>query len=133
MQAQALRASFAEIFEQAGPTELARWAQWAIDSGDPVMADAVIRANNNKPTNDRTLNSQAVLDAIPNSDHEQAQDSCAAIIDAAEAAGLAWSEFENDHPDAMCRIAVGLRKMERINEGNGIPEAGRRGESGGVA
>ena len=133
VQSQALRASFAEIFEQAGPTELARWAQWAIDSGDPVMADAVIRANNSKPTNDRTFNSQSVLDAIPNSEYEQAQASCQAIIEAAEAAGLAWSEFENDRPDAMRRIAVGLRKMDKINEGHGIPEAGSRGESGGVA
>ncbi len=64
------------------------------------------------------------------SEYGQAQASCAAII---EAAGLAWSEFERDRPDAIRRIAVGLRKMEKINEGNGITEDGFKGESGGVA
>ena len=123
-----MRAAYAEIFEQAGPVELVRWAQSAVDSGDPVLADAVIRANNSKPTAERTFSSQEVLNQIPNTEHDEAQASCQAIIDLAERAGKEWSEFQNDKPDAMWRIALGLRKMPKINEDGSIAPAGGEGK-----
>jgi len=121
-----MRAAYAEIFEQSGPVELARWAQAAIDTGDTVLADSVIRANNNKPTADRTFSSQELLNAIPNAEYDTAQASCQAVIDLEERAGVAWSEFQNDKPNALGRIAMGLRKMPEINADGSIdaPDVG---------
>lgn len=43
IEAMQLRAAYAAILEVCGPVELAKWAQQAIDSGDPILCDSVLR------------------------------------------------------------------------------------------
>jgi hypothetical protein len=107
-----MRAAYAAILAKSGPVELACWAQQSVDLGDAILADSVIRENNSRPVTERGFTSQAVLDALPNSEFDQLQTICKNIIILAEEAGLAWASFENDGTEATRRIALGLRKMQ---------------------
>jgi hypothetical protein len=111
-----LRESYTAVLAKSGTVELARWAQQAVDLGDPILADCAIRENNSRTVAERGFTSQAVLDALPNAEFDELQSICKNVITLAEEAGLAWASFENDGTEATRRIALGLRKGQAIQD-----------------
>jgi hypothetical protein len=109
-----LRAAYCLILDQAGAVELARWAQQAVDTGDAILADAVIRANDSRKSDDRSFTSAALMTALPNEEHTRLQALLKNVIDLAAEAGLAWSEFERGKSDGLRRIALGLAKQKLV-------------------
>lgn len=74
------------------------------------------------------FSSQEVLNQIPNMEYDAVQASCQAVIDLADHAGKEWSALQNKRPDAMWRIALGLRQMPKINEDGRIAPGGSDGK-----
>jgi hypothetical protein len=123
IEAMALRASYAQVLAVCGPVELAKWAQQAIDTGDAILADAVLRENGARKKDEQSFMNGTVLDKLPNAEHEQAQALLNQVIDTAQRGGLAYSEFQRQAPDALRRIELGLKARQRINE----PKVGEDG------
>ncbi len=113
----ARRAYYAEILAVAGAVELARFAQAAIDQGDALLADCVLRENGARKKDEQSFANSAVLDKLPNAEHEQAQALLSSVIDTAQRGGLAYSEFQRQAPDALRRIELGLKARQNINVG----------------
>lgn len=61
--------------------ELARYAQQAIDTGDAILADAVIRENGARKQDDRPFLTATLLKLLPNAEHQQAQALLNQVID----------------------------------------------------
>lgn len=116
VEAMQLRAAYAEILAVAGTIELARFAQQAIDTGDPILADAVLRENGARKQTDQPFMNAALLQNLPNTDHHNAQVYLNQVIDLNQQAGLAYSEFQRQSPDAFKRIAIGLKARQNIND-----------------
>lgn len=73
IEAMALRASYAQVLEVCGAVELAKWAQQAIDSGDPILADAVLRENGARKRDEQPFMNATILDKLPNAEFGEAQ------------------------------------------------------------
>ena len=117
IEAMALRASYAAILEVCGPVELAKWAQQAVDSGDPLLADAVLRENGARKKDEQPFSCASLLDKLPNAEFGEAQALLNQVIDTAQRGGLAYSEFQRQAPDAIRRIELGLKARQNINVG----------------
>jgi hypothetical protein len=103
--------------------ELAKWAQQAIDNGDPILCDSVLREAGARKRDDQPFSCAALLEKIPNADHDLAQAHLTRVIDLAQEGGLAYSEFQRQAPDAFRRIQIGLQARLRVNE----PQIGEDG------
>jgi hypothetical protein len=117
LEAMALRASYAQVLEVCGAVELAKWAQQAIDSGDPILADAVLRENGARKRDEQPFMNATILEKLPNTEFEEAQALLNQVIDTAQRGGLAYSEFQRQAPDAIRRIELGLKARQNINVG----------------
>ena len=53
VEAMQLRAAYVDILAAAGPVELASWGQQAIDTGDAILADTVLRENGARKADER--------------------------------------------------------------------------------
>ena len=113
------RAAYATILDASGAVELARFAQQAIDTGDAILGDAVLRENGRRSGTDQPFVNGELLKRIPNAEHVEVQGLLQSVLDRSEEAGLAYSEFERGRPDSLRRIALGLRQLQRISEPNG--------------
>lgn len=118
VQAMQLRAAYADVLAAAGPAELAAWAQQAIDTGDAILADAVLRENGARKQDDRAFMNSALLSNLKNADYIQAQALLNQVIDLNQRAGLQYSQFQNQDSAAFKRIQIGLTQRQRINESN---------------
>lgn len=128
VEAMQLRASYGNILELAGDVELSRWAQQAIDEGDAILADCVMRANDARPLDQRPFKSIALLNALPNGQYEAYMDKLNEVIDGATRAGMLISEFETGRPDSFRRIQLGLAQQARINGASKVvPEGDEAG------
>jgi hypothetical protein len=106
-----LRASYTAVLAKAGTVDLARWAQQAVDLGDPILADCAIRENNARTVAERGFTSQAVLDALPNAEYDELQAICKNVITLAEEAALAWASFENDGTEATAALLLASARV----------------------
>lgn len=103
------RSAYKAIFEQAGKAELASWGQLALDTGDAVLADAIYRANSARPKDERGFSPAAFIELLPNSDYTEANTVLQSVMDSADRAGIAISEFEGRTGKvSLNRIAMGL-------------------------
>ena len=96
--------------------ELAKWAQQAIDTGDPILCDSVLRETGERKRDEQPFSCASLLEKIPNAEHEQAQGLLNQVIDTAAKGGLAYSEFQRQAPDAMKRLELGLKARQNVNE-----------------
>jgi hypothetical protein len=94
VEAAQLRAAYATILESTGPVELAKWAQQAIDTGDAILADAVVRENGTRKQDERPFLTATLLKLLPNAEHQQAQALLQEVINLSQQGGIAYSEFE---------------------------------------
>lgn len=121
------RANYHSILQSAGKSELANWAQMAIDDMDLVLADACVRANDRRERNDRAFSSNDFLDTIGANltEFRLARAILNETILTAERAGIAFAKFENPTGKAsLAQIIMGLRLMENadytVDEQGGI-------------
>ncbi|MCX6587083.1 MAG: hypothetical protein NTX13_10960 [Acidobacteria bacterium] len=121
------RANYHSILQSAGKSELANWAQMAIDDMDLVLADACVRANDRRERNERAFSSGDFLDTIGENltEFRLARAILNETILTAERAGIAFAKFENPNGGAsIARIIMGLRLMEHadytVDEQGGI-------------
>jgi hypothetical protein len=121
VEAMSLRASYAAVLANAGPLELSAWAQQAIDFGDPVLADAVLRENASRKVDERPFSSASFLSKLNNTDHTQAQALLDEVITIAQQGGVAYSGFMRRDSASFQRIQLGLRQMRRVK---GVDESG---------
>jgi hypothetical protein len=89
------RAAYAEIFEQAGKAQLSDFGQLAIDTGDPVLADALYRAVAALPNDSRPFAPAAFLELLPNAEFTEAQQVLQAVVDAMDQAKQSMDAFES--------------------------------------
>lgn len=108
MESVQLRAMYAEILGNIEPRELAAFAQQAIDSGDPILADAVARRNFTIPRNDRAFTNQAFLALVPNAEFDTAQAQLATVTMLYEQATVQYATFGRE---------VGAASLQRMNYG----------------
>jgi hypothetical protein len=116
VEAAQLRAAYATILESTGPVELAKWAQQAIDTGDAILADAVVRENGTRKQDERPFLTATLLKLLPNAEHQQTQALLNEVINLAQQGGIAYSEFERGRYNSVARIALGLRQRQNIDE-----------------
>lgn len=121
------RANYHSILQNAGKSELANWAQMAIDDMDLVLADACVRANDRRERNERAFSSNDFLDTMGANltEFRLARAILNETILTAERAGIAFAKFENPTGVAsLARIIMGLRLMEHtdytVDEQGGI-------------
>lgn len=125
-QAMTLRAQYAEVLAKAGVVELASWCQQAIDGGDPLLLDAVIRENDSRRRDDRAFLTPGVLEMFGNNwtEYRTAKALFDEIVTTAKRGGLLLAEFENGTGKvATDRIALGLRVAQQdyqIDEAGGV-------------
>lgn len=103
-----LRAYYAEILEDIEPRELAAFAQQAIDSGDPILADAVQRENFTRPRESRAFTNQAFLALVPNGEFDAAQAQLATVTMLYEQATVQYATFGRE---------IGAASLQRMNYG----------------
>ena len=111
-QATALRTQYAQVLSKAGMVELAGWAQNAIDSGDVVLMDAVIRENDSRKRDERAFLTPGVLELFGNvwQEYRLGQATLNEVITTAKRGGIILAEFEKGTGKvATNRIALGLR------------------------
>jgi hypothetical protein len=116
VEAAQLRAAYATILESTGPVELAKWAQQAIDTGDAILADAVVRECGARKQDERPFLTATLLKLLPNAEHPQAMALLNQVIDLAQQGGIAYSEFERGRYNSVARIALGLKARQNIDE-----------------
>jgi hypothetical protein len=112
------RANYSAIFAASGKSELANWAQMAIDDTDLVLADAVVRENDRRERNERAFSSNDFLDTIGANltEFRLARAILNETILTAERAGIAFAKFENPNGVAsLSRIIMGLKLMENAD------------------
>ena len=127
-EAMQLRAAYATVLESVAGIELSRWAQYALDSGDPVLCDAVLRENGARKTDDRPFLNATLLQLLPNAEHDEAQALLNQALDLAQRGGLAYSEFERGRYNSVARIALGLKARQKIDDFIGEDGAILQGE-----
>jgi hypothetical protein len=108
MEAIQIRALYAGILEEIEPRELAAFAQQAIDSGDPILADAVQRENFTRPRESRAFTNQAFLALVPNSEFDVAQARLATVTMLYEQATVQYATFGRE---------IGAASLQRMNYG----------------
>ncbi len=111
-QSMALRAHYAEVLKLAGPAELAAWGQQAIDDTDPVLMDAVLRANDARKRDERAFMSPGVLELFAENwtEYKTAKAILDETVTTARRGGLLYAEFQKGTGQvAVNRIALGLR------------------------
>lgn len=108
------RATYAEIFEQAGIAQLSDFGQLAIDTADPVLADAVFRAVAALPNTQRPFAPAGFLELVPNADFTEAQQILQAVADAADSAKRAMDTFDGGRHGAVTQLQIekGLRAQQ---------------------
>ena len=89
-----LRAAYDQILDDCEPRELANWAQQAIDTGDPILTDSVLRENFSRSRDNRPFVNQTLLALISNSDYDNAQAVLKSVVRLQQEAGLAYAQFE---------------------------------------
>lgn len=118
----ARRAYYADILAVAGSVELANFAQDAVDRADGLLADCILRENGARKRDEQSFMNQRLLDLIVVEDYDKAQAALRQVQDIASKAGLAYSEFQRQAPDAFRRIQMGLKmradKMEMAEDGS---------------
>jgi hypothetical protein len=120
----AYRGHMAAVLAQAGPVELAAWAQMAIDlsgvSPDKalILADAVARANGARKRDEQPFHNADFLVKLRIVEYEQAQALLRETILDNERAGLRWSEFSrgSTSANALRRIELGLAERDRVRD-----------------
>jgi len=122
LEAMQLRAAYADILAAAGPVELAAWGQQAIDTGDAILADAVLRENGARKADERPFMGATLLTNLKNAEHIQAQALLNQIIDLNQQVGLAYSTFQRRDSVSFQRIQLGLKA--RRNIGDAVDESG---------
>lgn len=105
------------MLEVCGPVELAKWAQQAIDTGDPILADCVLRENGARKKDEQPFSCASLMEKVPNAEYAGSQALLNQVIDIAQRGGLAYSEFQRQAPDAIRRIELGLKARQNINVG----------------
>jgi hypothetical protein len=119
-QAMEARATYREILRDSEPIELARWAQYCIDAGDPmslIIADAVLRDNFTRQKVNRPFMNATLLDLLTVPEFDTAQVHLREIVMLAQEAGTAFAAFGREIGAASTRrIALGLAK-----QGIGLP------------
>lgn len=120
LEATQLRAAYAQILAASGPTELAAWAQQAIDTADAILADAVLRENGVRKQDERAFMNSALLANLHNTEHVTAQALCNQVLDLNQQAGLAYSQFQRQDSAAFQRIQVGLTARQRIADAGSV-------------
>lgn len=124
VEAMDLRASYTAILHTCHPIELARWAQAALDTGDAVLADCVVRENFARPRDQRAFMNQAFLSLLQNTEFEDAQALLKAVTDYYQVALLEYSKFGREIGSvSLQRISMGLASA-RLNEDGSIDPKG---------
>lgn len=116
LEAMQLRAAYVDILAAAGPVELAAWGQQAIDTGDAILADAVLRENGARKQDERPFMGATLLTNLKNAEHIQAQALVNEIIDLNQQAGLAYSTFQRRDSASFQRIQLGLKARRGIHD-----------------
>lgn len=96
------------------------WAQLAIDTGDAVLADAVLRANGKRLRDDRAFLASTFLNLIPNADYNEARDILQAVLNSARSAGIAIAEFEGRRS----AVSLDLIRMGLADQDGALPTDG---------
>jgi hypothetical protein len=126
MESTQLRAFYAEMLENVEPRELAAFAQQSIDTGDPILADAVQRVNFTIPRSDRSFTNQAFLALLNNSEFDEAQAMLATVTMLHEAATVQYATFGRESGAvSLKRMAYGLNYGNvKLNEDGSIDPRG---------
>lgn len=125
-QAATLRAQYAQVLAKAGTVELAGWAQNAIDTGDVVLMDAVVRENDSRKRDDRAFLTPGVLELFGNvyQEYRLGQAMLNEVVTTAKRGGMILAEFEKGTGAvSLNKIAMGLRTANAdytIDEAGGI-------------
>ncbi|MDQ2949956.1 MAG: hypothetical protein M3Y27_29135 [Acidobacteriota bacterium] len=93
VEAMDLRESYTAILHACHPIELARWAQSALDTGDALLSDCVIRENFARSRDERAFANQDLLSNLQNADFNDAQALLASVTQYYQAALLEYSKF----------------------------------------
>jgi hypothetical protein len=124
VEAMDLRASYTDILHVCHSIELARWAQAALDTGDAVLADCVVRENFSRARDQRAFMNQSFLSLLQNTEFQDAQNLLKAVTDSYQSALLEYGKFGREiGAVSLQRISMGLASA-RLNEDGGIDPRG---------
>lgn len=114
-QAMEARETYRTILRDVEPIELARWAQYVLDSGDPmslIVADCVLRENFTRPKDRRPFVNATLLNLLIVPEFDMAQGYLSDVVLLAQEAGVAYAAFGREIGAAStARIALGLAKQ----------------------
>jgi hypothetical protein len=108
--ATALRADYMVVLKHAGHTELAAYAQQALDDMDPLLMDVVLKVNDQRRTADRSFVSATALEmfAAQYTEYQLAVATLDEVTRLFNNARLMQHEFGTGRADGIGRISVGL-------------------------
>jgi hypothetical protein len=123
VEAMNLRASYTAILHTCHPIELARWAQAALDTGDAVLSDCVVRENFSRPRDQRAFTNQSFLALLQNTEFQDAQKLLTAVTDYYQAALFEYGKFGREiGAVSLHRISMGLASARQNNDGSISPK-----------